>query len=231
MRPDTSTVDFTWKGLYRIGGISLIIVGILYFCGAIFSYIIGPAPSSGVEYMQGIMNQILISGINFVFFIIAHFFLIAGVLALYFALKGINKKAMILSIGIMSVFIVLDIAVTEVNSLALVSLSQGYTLATTEAQRAAYLAAAYYALATIPIGTFISYVVSSVGLLIMSVVMLKGVFRKIAPLLGIAASIEGIIGGFYIFIPSLVILLSPCLITFTLWCIASGTRLNILAKK
>jgi hypothetical protein len=57
------------------------------------------------------------------------------------------------------------------------------------------------------------------------------VFRKIASLLAIAASIEGIIGSFYVFIPAVTFLLIPSLKTFALWAIAAGTRLTILSKR
>jgi hypothetical protein len=86
-----------------------------------------------------------------------------------------------------------------------------------------------HALATIPIATFFSYLVSSVGLLMTSLVILKGVFNRPTALLGIVASIEGMVGSFYVFFPTLAGLLVPSLITFGLWALFAGTRLYKLS--
>jgi hypothetical protein len=170
----------------------------------------------------------MISRLNFLFFVLAHILLIPGISAFYFALKGINKNAMIIATGIMGLFIAVDIGITEMDSLALVTISQNYLAAASEAQRSAFIAAANYGLAILPIATFFSFFVSSVGLVIIATVMLKGVFMRVAALVGIVAGIEGIAGAFYVLIPSLSVLLIPCLITFALWSFIVGIRFNLL---
>jgi hypothetical protein len=128
-------------------------------------------------------------------------------------------------------FLVLYLAITELNTLTLVSLTQHYTAATSDAQRAAYVAAATYALATLPNATFFSYAVSSIGLLMTSLVMLKGVFNKPSALLGIVASLEGIVGSCYVFYSAFAALLVPSLIAFGLWALFAGTRLYKLSTR
>lgn len=49
-----------------------------------------------------------------------------------------------------------------------------------------------------PIATFFGFVVSSIGTLIVAIVMLKGVFGKVTAWAGIVACVEGIPGGFYV---------------------------------
>jgi hypothetical protein len=162
---------------------------------------------------------------------VAHFLLIPAVFALYFVLKGVNKTAMLLAAAFFGLFIALDVGVTEMSSMALVTLSHNYAAAASDTQRTAYMAAANYALATLPLATFYSYVVSSIGLLITAILMLRGPFMKVVAFLGIAASVMGIIGGFYIFVPALAWLLSPCLIAFVLWLVATGIRLCLLSRR
>jgi hypothetical protein len=59
------------------------------------------------------------------------------------------------------------------NSLALVNLAERYNSSGSDSLRIAYSTAAYGALSTLAIGTFMSYFVSSVGLLIASIIMIK----------------------------------------------------------
>ena len=229
-RGSSQEVDQSRRGLYLIGGISLILIGVLYFVGMILSIVIGPPPSSSQAYMNAIAAHPVAAPINFTLFIVAHFLLIPAVFALYFVLRGVNKTAMLLAAALWGIFIVLDIGVTEMSSMALVTLSHSYVTATSETQQSAYLAAANYALATLPLATLYSYVVSSIGLLITAVLMLRGPFMRAVALFGIGASVLGIIGGFYIFVPALAWLLSPCLIAFVLWLIGAGIRLCLLSR-
>jgi hypothetical protein len=229
-RGSSQEVDQGRKGLYLIGGISLIIIGILYFGGMIMSLIIGPPPSSSVIYFTAIAAHPIVAPVNFAAFIVAHFLLIPAIFALYFALKGVNRTAMLLATAFWGIFIALDIGVTEMSSMALVTLGHSYAAAMSEAQRSAYMAAANYALATLPLATFYSYVVSSIGLLITSILMLRGPFMRGVAFFGIGASVLGIIGGFYIFVPALAVLLSPCLIAFVLWLVFTGIRLCLLSR-
>jgi len=222
-------VDQSRKGLYLIGGISLIIIGILYFLGMILSIVIGPPPSSSEAYFNAIAAHPIVSPVNFGAFILAHFLLIPAVFALYFVLKGVNKTAMLLATAFWGIFIALDIGVTEMSSMALVTLGHSYVAAASETQRLTYMAAANYALATLPLATFYSYVVSSIGLLITAILMLRGPFMRGVAFFGIGAAVLGIIGGFYIFVPALAVLLAPCLVAFVLWLVFTGIRLCLLS--
>ena len=223
--------DQSWKGVFRVGGICLLVIGVVYLIGAVLSIILGPPPSSGELYLKSLAGHTMLAQVNFGLFALTDFLLVPAALALYLALKHLAKNPMLIAAGLLALFLVLDLAITELNSLTLVSLTQHYAAATSAAQRSAYVAAADYALATIPIATFFSYMVSSLGLLITSLVMLKGVFNRPTALLGIVASIEGIVGSFYVFFPALAGLLVPSLITFGLWALFAGTRLYKFGKR
>ncbi len=219
-----------WNGLYRIGGLALAGVGLLYIAGAILSLVIGTPPGSGREYSDALAAAPSLSTVTFILFSIADFLLFPAGLAFYYALRIINKTAMILALIILGSFVFLDIGITELNSLTIVTLTQNMASAAGEAQRAGYEAALSYALATIPVGTFLGHIVPSVAVLIISAVMLKGPFMRIVGLLGIGAALIGIVGGFYVFSPPLSVLLVPRLFILALWCIAAGMRLNTLGK-
>lgn len=224
-------VDPTWKGVYRAGGVCLLLIGVIYLIGAVLSIIIGPAPSGGELYLKSLAGHATLAQVNFGLFALTDFLLLPAVLALYLALKHLAKNTMLIATGLLALFLVLDLAITELNSLTLVSLTQHYMAATSDAQRTAYVAAADYALATLPIATFFSYAVSSIGLLMTSLVMLKGVFNRPTALLGIVAGLEGIVGSFYVFFPAFAALLVPSLITFGLWALFAGTRLYKLSTQ
>jgi hypothetical protein len=223
--------DPSWKGVYRAGGICLLINGVIYLLVAVLSVILGPAPSSGEPYLRTLAGHATLAQVNFGVFALSDVLLVPALLALYLALKHLAKNPMLIAAGLLALFAVLDLAITELNSLTLISLTQHYTAATSDAQRAAYVAAATYALATLPIATFFSYVVSSVGLLMTSLVMLKGVFNRPTVLSGIVASFAGLVGSLYVFLPAFAALLVPSLIAFGLWALLAGTRLYKLSTQ
>jgi hypothetical protein len=225
-----SKVDSSWKGVYRVGGVCLFVSGVIFLLVAVFSMIIGAAPGSGQEYLLALSSNVQVAKLNFGLYAISDVLFIPVALALYLSLKQVNKNAMLIAAGLMVMYSIFDLAVTELNSLDAVLLSQQYVHASTEAQQAAYLAAAYFALSTIPIATFFTYLVSSVGLVIASLVSFRGVFNKITALLGITAGIEGTIGAFYVFFPGLAALLTPALIAYGAWGLFAGVRLFKLGR-
>ena len=89
--------------------------------------------------------------------------------------EGMDHNLTLVAIGIVALWDMIDSGVTEPNSLTLISVTQ----------RAAFIAAADYALGAIPINAFHSYFVGSHGLLLASLVLVRGVFRRLPPLLAL----------------------------------------------
>ena len=222
--------DPSWKGVYRLGGICALITGPLWVCAGVLSILIGPAPSASEAYLQAVAGHRIASEINFGIFILTDLLLLPVALALYLSLKHIAKNAMLIAAVLLVMYLFIDLAVTEMNSMVLVTLTQQYAAPTSEAQRSALVAAADYALATLPLATFFSFVISSIGWLISSIVMLKGVFSKPTAWVGIITCVMGIASGFYGVVPILGIFLSQCLIAFGIWCLLVGFRLVRLGK-
>lgn len=215
--------------MYRVGGICMLVAGTAILVVAGLSIILGPPPGAGQEYLNALAGHPALANLNFGLFSLADVLLLLGALAVYLSLSPIAKNAMLVATTLFVLFVVLDLAITELNSLVLVALTGQYAVG--DAQRSAAVAAADYVLTTIPIGTFASYQVSSVGLLITSVVMLKGVYSKPTAYAGLVASVAGIVGGFYLLLPALAILLTPSLVAFGIWSILAGARLVRFGQK
>ena len=64
-RASSPQIDQSWNKLYRVAGIAMMLVGILYFMGAVFSAVIGPPPSDASAYLDSLRSQVVISRLNF----------------------------------------------------------------------------------------------------------------------------------------------------------------------
>jgi hypothetical protein len=109
-------------------------------------------------------------------------------------------------------------------------LSEQYAASITDAQRSIFLAAGEATLAVFQAGTVfhLSYIFSFIGVLLVSVLMLKGnVFSKQAGYIGITTSVVGF--GYYI--PNIGLLLSMVsVITGAVWDIVIAKRLLKMDK-
>jgi hypothetical protein len=230
---DRVQADPSWKGVYWAGGIGMLLAGIFYLIGTTLGYDLGTPPGNSEAYLQSLAAHPAVAQVTYSIFGLTDILLIPAVLGLYLALKGINKNAMLVAAGLVGFFILLDLGITEMNTLTLVTLTQNYAAATSDTLRAAYMAAENWGLATLPIATFFSYVGPCLEFLITSIVMWKGIFGKNTALLGIIANVLGIVGGFYFLYPTtaLSILLTPILIIYGAWLIAAGRRLYKLGKR
>jgi hypothetical protein len=117
-------VDPEGKGLYRIGGLCALILGLAYI-GIIPLYAyVGAPPSDGqtwLTYLSGAKTTVwwAILGLS----VLTDVLFVPVALALYLALKGVNRSAMQVATAFVGVFVVLDLAVTWANYAALLTLS------------------------------------------------------------------------------------------------------------
>ena len=219
------SVDPDGKSLYRVGGISALAIGIAYIIIIPLFAHVGGAPSSGGEawlkYLEGRTTVWwAILGLS----VFTDFLFVPVALSLYLALERVNRNAMLVATAFVGLFVVLDMAVLWTNYASLLTLSALHTAATTDVQRASYVAAADYASAVLASHTevFYSIVDLSLAILIIGFVMLKakGIFNKTTAYLGLAAGIFGIvsIAGFFV-----IIIINALLVT--LWLLFVGYRL------
>src|SRR6266536_3764754 len=116
------TADPDGKWLYRVGGISALVLGMAYIV-IIALYVPVGAPPSGVEarltYLAG--NTTVWWSI-FSFSVLTDFLFVPVALSLYLALKGINRNAMLLATVCVGLFIILDLGITWTNYASLMTL-------------------------------------------------------------------------------------------------------------
>lgn len=217
--------------LYLMGGACLAAVGALYVAGIGLSIALGPAPSGDVAYLTSLATHPDLARINFIAFGVVDLLLLPGMVGLYASLRDKSRTLMIAAGALMAVNLVIDLGVTEYNSMLLVGFGQQYVAAASASQQASILATAQAARNVLPLATLLSFSLSSVGYLFAAIASFRSVFRKAIGVVGIVGSVEGILAGFYVVIPALSGLLIVCLATVGLWAIFVGIRLVRLSTE
>jgi hypothetical protein len=229
-----NAVDPDGRALYRAGGISSLVLGIAYLV-IIALYVPIGAPPGGAEarlaYIAG--NTKIWWGILGLS-VLTDFLFVPVALALYLALKGVNKSVMLLATASVGLFIVLDLAITWTNYGALITLSGTYAAAANDTQKAAAVAAAVYPSAVLESRLLFVYnsLTLAVGILMTGFVMRTGSFSRSTAYLGIATGIFGIIsvvGPFFTSALSLTIIVTSILTT--IWVLFVGYGLYRLGRQ
>jgi hypothetical protein len=191
----TYTPDPNWMGIFRAGAISAFALVIGYLVIIALYIPVFPFPNEGqamLEYLNGKTAVwwaiIYLSALtDFLYALIAF--------SLYQALKGINRNVMVIAVGLKWLFVVLELATGWPNYATLITLSKSYAAASSELQRAAYIAAANYSTAMLnsTILKVYAILVPALGTLLIGLVMRKGIFNKATAYLGIVAGVLGIV--------------------------------------
>ena len=192
------TVDPEGKWIVRVGGISALGLGIGYLLTFPVITYAGGFPPSGIEaqlafFAEHAAGWWAITGLM----VFTDLLYVPIFLALYQALKGINKYMMLLAFACEALFVALDLAITWTAYSSLIILGGDYAAATSDAQRAIIVAAAGYpsAISDSPLlGIYIIFF-PALGLLLASLVMRRGIFHKALAYLGVIAGIFGLLAG------------------------------------
>jgi hypothetical protein len=222
--------DQPWKGLYRASGILLILTAILWTvvtqtASSLYS---SGYPGDPASYLQLIAQHQSLATITWSLWIVADFLLIAPTVAMYLILQRTNRTLALLGSMFAMFFNIYDVCVTELNSLTLVSLSQGYATASTEAGRAAFVAAAAYGYYALPIQTVLSFAVGTFGYLLWCLPMFNSIFRRFTAVFGTIWCVVALIGSASPLFPSSYILglfQYLCVPAVALWFILIGVQL------
>ena len=193
-RKATTGPDLTWRGLYRAGGISGLLAGAIYIGAAILIFATPPPPmSGGVETLEYIAAHRSLYIFKQVLWLAPSVLATVVFLALYPALKNVNKSYAAIGAVLGGSAWVLSLAwpTTGEGAPALVYLSDQYAAAATDAGRTAFATAAEVLIATEAIPTAIG-VLQTIGIFIISLVMLGGVFPRSVAYLGVATGALGI---------------------------------------
>jgi hypothetical protein len=136
--------DLERRGLYRAGGISAIVLAVLYVVITGLYVTAGLVPSGTEAWLT------YLAGNEAAWWAIVWLSVFTDILyvpiaaVLYVVLASVNRNAMLAGAGFLLLFVILDLAITWPNYAALISLSREYTATTSDAQRAALVTTATY---------------------------------------------------------------------------------------
>jgi Domain of unknown function (DUF4386) len=184
------------RALIRAGGVSALALGAAYLIITVLYSVSGLVPEeSGEAWLRYLDGKIpawwAIVGLSALTDLL--FFPVAA--ALYVVLRTFNRNAMLAGAGLLALFAVVDLAVTQLGFASLIVLSGDYAGAATDAERAAAVAAASYPVSVFRSTLFAAYVIGipAVGVGIIGLVMRAGPFGSVTAWIGIIAGIVGIV--------------------------------------
>jgi hypothetical protein len=187
--------DASWRELYRVGGIAALLSTLIYVVAVVVNFAVPPAPTSGgAAILEYIAANRLVYMLEQVLWLLPSVLLILVFLALYPALKHIDKSYAAIGtvLGIFSWALTLVYPATGGGAPALVYLSDRYVVASGAVERAAYVAAAETFIAQNVIPTAVG-ILEPIGILIVSLVMLRGAYGRGLVYLGILTGGLGIV--------------------------------------
>jgi hypothetical protein len=226
-------VDPDGKSLYRVGGICALVLGIAYIVTIPLYAYVGAPPSGGEAWLTYAAGKTTVWWAILGLSVLTDLLFVPVALALYLALKRVNRNAMLVATAFVGLFVVLDLAVTWPNYAALITLGGHYAAATTDAQRAADVAAASYASAVVTSGLegVYSIMTLSLGILVVGLVMLRGVFSRATAYLGVVTGVLGVVSAVGPLLASaLSVMIIVTSVLTTVWVLFVGYRLYRLGQ-
>ncbi len=212
--PHAETTDSAWKGLFKIGGWAALIAAVVFrrnlgsefivFKGfGIIPSVPTTTPVSAIEWFTLFQNNRFVGLSLLNLFDLVNFALVGLIFpALYAALRQTNKSSMVIATAFGLVGVAVYFASNQ--AFAMLSLSEQYAAATTDAQRSMLLGAGEALLAINNpgivyqgTGIYMSLFLVTLAYLIISLVMLKSsIFGKATAYVGIVAHVFGL--GYFI---------------------------------
>jgi len=225
--------DSKWKSLYKVGGMAAILAAVLLLI-EIIVFTIWPQPTTVLGHFTLFESNKLIGLIDFYLLeFVAYILFIPMFFAIYMALRRFNESYMVIGVVLAMVGIAIFLATN--NPFSMLSLSNQYMTATTEAQKSMLLAVGQAMLVNTnqrAVGGFnTGFLLVSIAGLLYSVVMLhSNIFSKKIAYVGILTFAISLVDYFrVIFLPSEVILLLVIAILsgilLLVWLILVGRRL------
>lgn len=224
------TAESRWRGLYRVGGAAALITSVITpISVAIFVAWPPPLEGSAIDWFTLFQRNELLGllGLDLLFMAV-YALLIPIYLALYVALRRSSESAMALAAGLG--FVAIAVYFSSNPAFEMLSLSQGYAAATTDAQRALFLAAGEAVLASFQGTAFkVSYLIASAAGAIIGAVILRGnILSKVTGYARLLASVLGL----GLFVPTIGVPLALSSVVFEwIWYMLLARGLFRLARR
>jgi hypothetical protein len=182
----TETKDVEWKSIFKIGGISALIVTAFFLIDMIVLVVFSPYPATANGWFVLLQNKRIVGLLSLDIFVLAGFPLCYPIFfALYGALRQVNKIH--LTLATILAFAGLAIIISTDKTYSMISLSNQFAAATTDAQKSVLLAAGETILSTSS-GTGVnmaSFFLEGAALIISIIMLRSKVFGKITSYAGI----------------------------------------------
>ncbi len=208
------------KGIYKFGGISFIISGILFLVKYFLDLMAGPPPSSGAEILTWTATGKLPLEIANEVLFFAAMFLVPGVIALYYSLANIERSKAVMGCGIIAVVIPIILMLDIVEGRLIYPV---YDIIINTPAVAELVVAVYYG------GLHATSILLGIATIVLSLAMKRGVYGRNIAYLGIATGVFDIIGSDPWIIGPILIMVSQIL--FTAWFLAVGWKLYRMQSK
>jgi len=207
------------KGLYKFGGISLIVSGILFLLKYLLDLMAGPPPSSGTEILAWMVSGRLPLAFTSEVLFFAAMFLVPAVIALYYSLAATDRVKAMLGCGIIAVVIpIIDVLLIVHGRLVY----PVFGIRVNTPPIAEFVVAVYYG------GLHAIGLLLGIATVVLSLAMRRGVYGRNIAYLGFATGVFDIIGAYPDKIGPILILVSQAL--FAAWFIAVGSKLYRMHK-
>ncbi len=187
------TSDNRWKSLYKIGGISAMVI-VFLLLGEVFVYSVMPNPSSTAGYLELFQDNSLFGLLHFdLLGMISYLLFIPIILSLFMVLRSVNESIMLIATVLFFVGIAVFYATN--TSFSMLSLSKQYSVAETDVERSMLLASFHAMVTLFKVQAFmVSYIIVSAAWLMIGCVMLWSIlFNRFTSYMGILAGATGII--------------------------------------
>ena len=218
-------INPSWKGVYKVGGISLFVAGVIPFIFLLFVIILQqtiPVPA------QKALEDPTTPTYLYLLATLGELLLMPAGLGLYLSLKDVKKTHMFIAISLWVLAVPMFLAARG-QLIALSQISGRYLSTTNEMMKAAYLASAELAIEVQSIYSYMALILLSVASIIIGTVMLKGVYGKVAGYLVIAAGILTLFTPLGVIIEVPFIILFSGVILSALWQVIVGLKLYKLS--
>jgi hypothetical protein len=170
--------DSVWKPLYRVGG-GVALLAVVCIVAAIAVFLAWPPPTTVESWFALFQRNAWLGLLDLdLLLVTSYVMLIPLYLALYVALRRVSQSFMAIALALNMVGAALILAVNP--GAAMLTLSDRYAAATTDAQRTAILAAGQALMTNWSGSAFVvGYLLGGIGMLITAAVMLRSkIFSK-----------------------------------------------------
>ncbi len=221
------TIDPSWQGVIKWGGLSLFIAGVIVI---VFVISVGVFQVTLPLDVEEVLDDPFVPTSLFIMTLVGELLLFPGFLALYFTLKDNDRTKMVMATAIGAFSVVMFLA-SRGLIISLGQISGRYLDTTDPTMKAAYLAAAEMAERTQNVYSTMALIFLSLASILIGLVMLKGnIFRKSISYIVILSGVFSIFTPFAVNLGIPLVISLIGLILMLIWQILVGLQLYKLGK-